>query len=380
MRKTVLVFLDLHMGFSREILRGLSHFLHTAPDWELKLLSYTCDMNPAFLEVHPALALVAPLSQAASTRVFLDRSRQLFPGHVLGVSTLDPFMPVPRILSDSRQAGRLAAEYFLQKGYRHFGYVPDGLNPTHWGSTLRESGFRERLKQAGHSVEVMPLGDLHATRSKRKFPLALFCFNDLTARQAISLLHASGTAIPEEVAVLGVDNDPLESALSPVPVSSVITDWFHVGVMAGRYLTHKTKEQLFVKQSIHWVPCLGVQTRSSTDALVSEDPVLQKTMRIITSQISELRTVNDCAAAVGASRRSLEMKVKNLTGHTVYELMSLSRLQLAKQLLQYPEIPISEVAERAGYADSRMLGLAFRRHENETPGQFRRRARPTERP
>jgi LacI family transcriptional regulator len=376
MRKTLGVFLDVYMAFGREILRGLSDFTRTDPAWEISLLSYKGELSLPLLQNRDLHGIVAPFRQSGEGAAFLEAAQRKCPGRVVGVGTLDQDMPIPRFLCDSRQAGQQAAEYFLQKGFRSFAYLPDALFPDHWGGVLREQGFRDCLKRAGCKCETLTLNELASPHLAKHFPLALFCFNDLTARQAITALKRAGRAVPMEVAVMGVDDDPLESDLSPVPITSVRTNWYHAGVLAARHIMSPEISRPKQKDLITWVSCMGVKTRASTDVLVSDDPVLRRALHIIETGIAELRTVEACAKAVGVSRRSLETKLKSLTGHTVYDLMSISRLKRAKEILKHPDIPISEVAERAGYADSRMLGLAFRRYENETPSAYRQRTRP----
>ena len=373
MRKIMGVFLDVYMAYGREILRGLSAFVRTDPQWELRLLSYTGDMSPVLLEKHALDGIVAPFRISGDSGAFLNAALRKCPGRVVGVGSLESSLPIPRFLCDSEQAGKLAAEYFVQKGFRNFAYVPDALYTEHWGGLLREKGFAEYLKRAGYGCRVLRLEDLHRRELEKHFPLALFCFNDLTARQAMTVLNHAGRSVPMDAAVLGMDNDPLESDLSCMPISSVSTNWHHAGVMAARHVMSRETLRPKPANEITWIPCSGVVSRASTDVLVSEDPVLRRALRIIESDITEIRTVADCAKAVGISRRGLETKVKAFTGYTVYELMSLSRLKRAKEILKHPDIPIAEVAERAGYADSRMLGLAFRRFENETPSAYRRR-------
>lgn len=285
-----------------------------------------------------------------------------------------PWPGVASLTPDNGAIGRMAAEYFLDRLYRTFVFV--GVH-THSYSRERLEGFRKRL--AG--LEVVALdrfenvaesdAGIVAMLRQGPRPLAVFAANDLFARRVCRLAEAEGFAVPEGVAVLGVDREELVSLSSPVPLSSVDVDSERMGRRAAEILHGILEGDLAADHTELFPPC-GVVTNLSTDTLATEDEGLAKALRFIREEAFHKIQVEDVARHAGVGRRTLERKFSDLVGKSIDRSIRQTRLERAQTLLRESKLTLDDIAERCGFSSTDYFSKVFKNHTGQTPAAYRR--------
>jgi LacI family transcriptional regulator len=200
------------------------------------------------------------------------------------------FQEVPNITGDYRATGRLGADYFLKKGFRNFAFY--GFNNIVW-SRERAEGFEERVKEAGHEVHYyehqnsrsMDLwyykaSDLSRWLKTLPKPIALMACDDNQGHHITEAARHAGIRIPEEVAVLGVDNDETMCDLSDPPLSSIDLDAEKAGYETARLMEQMIERNTFAGENVV-VKATQVVTRHSTDIFASKDKYIVSALKYI---------------------------------------------------------------------------------------------------
>jgi LacI family transcriptional regulator len=205
-------------------------------------------------------------------------------------------------------------------------------------------------------------------------PVGIMACYDSRGQQVLDACRNAGFAVPDEVAVIGVDNDELLCELASPPLSSVIPDAHRAGYAAAarldRLMAGKT-----VAPTAELVPPLGVASRQSTDALALDDKDIVQAVRLIREHACEGINVADVLRAVPLSRRVLEQRFQKLLGRTPREEILQVRLARVKQLLGETELALYQIAERTGFEHVEYLSVVFKRETGLTPSAWRTGAR-----
>jgi len=291
----------------------------------------------------------------------------------------------PAVHSDDEEVGRLAADHFMERGFRHFAFCGDPRRP--WSHSRQES-FCRSITAAGHACEVYQVSDRLAPRSlwrlrtadvarwvrKLAKPVAIMAAWDGYGQQVLEACQQAGLAVPDEVAVLGVDNDDLVCEMSEPPLSSVILDPNRTGYLAAELLDRMMAGQR-VAPEMHRVKPLGIATRQSTDIQAVEDPDIVEAVRYIRRKACEGIGVGDVLEHLQISRRVLERRFTNLLNRSPHEEIVRVRIARVKQLLAETDLVLPAIAQRAGFQHPEYMSVLFRKQTGQTPGQYRRQYR-----
>lgn len=298
-----------------------------------------------------------------------------------------PDIPLPRISGDQRLIGQTAANHLLERGFRHAAYFSTEYEHLH---KLRYEGFSSRfLEVSGNSPKNLAWA-LHSDsgndnwRAQRAWlkrsvcalpkPLGIFCYSDYDAAKIEDVCLESHLAIPDDVAMLGVDNDPLVCENTPVPLSSVRHDLFRVGYDSAALLDALMRGAPSPEEPI-LIPPRGIEVRASTDGFVASDPVVRSVITFFRNNLSRDIGVEDAAAAVGIPRHKLKTHFRNVLGEPVYTTLTRLRLLHAKRLLVQSDRCVKEIASESGFCHAQHLNNAFKRSERCTPTDYRTRER-----
>jgi LacI family transcriptional regulator len=287
---------------------------------------------------------------------------------------------VPRVSSDNHAIGQIAAEYFLQRGFQNFAYC--GYTQLDW-SQEREQGYRAALTRAGFGCESFPEGKVfvhagtittHAAAwiSKLPRPVAIFACHDRIGMLLVKSCEVMGLRVPEDVAVLGVDNNPFECMITEAPLSSIAGSARRIGYEAASLLDNLIHGQPAPSHTLV-VPPAGVVTRQSTDILALEDPDLIAAMRYIEKHAGSSIRVQDVAEAVLVTRRMLERKFRAILKRSPREEILRCHVEHAKNLLVKTRDSIMQVGLKSGFPSSSKFASVFRREAGMTPTEFRDR-------
>ncbi len=285
---------------------------------------------------------------------------------------------------NSRAVGLAAAEHLLERKLPHYGYVRE-IHNIPW-SQRREQAFCERLAQAGVSCNVYKepppsarkWGHEQERLSKwlRKLPkpIGLLAAMDIRGRQVTEACLESSLRVPEDIAIVGVDNDELLCELSVPPMSSIALDTERGGYEAAALLANMMLHRKYKPKKILIEPT-HVVTRESTSTLFLADHLVVEAVRFVYTHATHRIQVTDVAERVGVSRRSLEMRFRRALGRSVQNMIRHVCLEKVKALLLDTQLPLRQIADVSGYNDPSYLGKVFRREVGITPQQFRDKKR-----
>lgn len=373
-RPRVLIALDTRRGWSRGVLRGFAQvaheqgwaILHYHPDVNLPWLSAGFRPNAAVLgPEYSGLPWPLALRRCVSVAVNIDRTAE-------GIASV--------CLNEGRIA-ELAFEHLFGRGFRNLTTfrVEDATF-----ARLREERFNAAAQRAGARLQPawwtyteMPHLEDGASMmqwlSRIERPCGIFACCDNWARVVARYAQAVQLRVPEEIALVGADNDLLECEIMAPPLSSIAVPWRSVGEQVARLVQAGLSGQQVAGTAVTVDP-IGVVARRSSDALAIEDPLVAHAVSWIQQQAEKPVTVPMVAHAVGATRQQLERRFRRSLGRTVMQEVRRAHVELARELLSTTTLPLSEVAERSGFTNATLLSVTFRREVGEPPGVYRRRA------
>jgi LacI family transcriptional regulator len=368
------------LAFYRDILHGVKAFAAERPDWLLTPI------------VPDRRALDSPLTRAHDgfiahvfTAALAERLAELGKP-VVNVAGVLPDLPFPRVSVDHEAVGRLAARHFLDRGVRRFAFVG---YPRHEFSIGREKGFCLEVEQAGFAAALFrdclqrpgdPTGLWRWNRALLEWleslatPVGIFTSHDSQGAQISEYCRHLGREVPDEVAIVGVDDDDLLCDLARPSLSSVALPGGRIGYEAAAMLERLMLGRRLKTARIE-LPPVRLVARQSSDILAIADPEVSQAMRYILAHAAEPIGVADVLRAVPVSRRSLERRFRRLLRRGIGEEIRRAHLERAKGLLVDSELPMSRVAARSGFTDSRQLSIVFRQETGLTPTGFRQRYR-----
>lgn len=302
---------------------------------------------------------------------------------VVNVSGIElPKVKFPRVVSDQVAAAEMAAQHLLERGFRNFAYF--SLLGIHYVAAHQQA-FSQALARAGHTCSVFeappnvgaePDWNLDIKRighwlSNQPKPLAAFVWNTSSARELLYACAAAGLSVPLEVAVLSGSDDDLFCEVAPVPISAVRLPAATIGYRAALALDHMMKHPGTKSPADVLIPPLGVCVRQSTDTLAVEDPAMGNALHFIRGNASGPINVDDVARHTGICRRTLEQKFRALLGFSPASEIRRVRISRAIELLRLSNLPIGEVAERAGFRSAEYMSAVFRNHLGASPSSYR---------
>ncbi|MCP4590689.1 MAG: substrate-binding domain-containing protein, partial [bacterium] len=205
-------------------------------------------------------------------------------------------------------------------------------------------------------------------------PVGVMACNDDRGLQVLDACHRAGLMVPDEVAVVGVDNDDYLCKLSVPQLTSVDLAPDRMGYEAAKLLDRMMAGGEMSSPQIS-LPPRGVVTRQSTDVLATEDQVVIRAVRFIRERACDRIQVADVLEHVRVSRSRLEPSLKELLGRTIHQEILRVQIEQVKELLLVTDLPIKQIANRCGFTESQYLSRAFRRATGYTPGRYRKELR-----
>ncbi|MDC0936675.1 XylR family transcriptional regulator [Pirellulales bacterium] len=289
---------------------------------------------------------------------------------------------VARCTVDERETGRMAAEYFLGAGFHHFGYCGPRHRPGYQDLLAEE--YRDVLQVAGYSCEsyraqtespnTIPwdeqLASLVAWLSLLPRPTAILCWSAAGGRQVTEACHYAGIRVPDDVAVLGGENDDLMNEISDPPLSTIDQPGERVGLEAARILSRMMRGEPKPEEPTLLSPT-RVIVRHSSDILAVDNQVVRTALRLIHEQAREGVNVAGIISQMHIARRALEQRFIQHLGRTPAAEIRRVRIEVAKQLLVETELNMGEIARKCGFREQDLFSRTFRRALGMTPSHYR---------
>jgi LacI family transcriptional regulator len=367
-------------SYGRSILQGITHYFRPRSPWSIFFQERDLGaLPPTWLKKWRGDGVISRLI----SHELADHFRRVkIP--IVNLNDVHENCGLPTVQSDHHMIGRLAAEHLLDRGFGQFAYC--GFRGHQW-SRKRADGFMERLRTAGFSCgfyesswggpdalawekEQAEIGRWLTALSK---PLGVMACNDVRGQQVMDACQRSGICVPDEVAVVGVDNDEVLCELCNPPLSSVVPNAQRIGYEAAALLGQlmagaapDATEQL--------IEPVGVTTRQSSDVLAIDNPQIAAAIRHIREHACHGLSVPELLKSVPLSRTVLERQFRKYLGRSPQAEIRAVQLKRARELLAKTDMGLAHIARLVGFEHPEYLSVVFKRESGETPGEYRRRA------
>jgi len=291
----------------------------------------------------------------------------------------------PFVGINNTDLGKMCAEYLLERGYQHFGVYE--LTTEHFfiersrsfASFINKSGFVcHAFRQSSNREKPMVwekqqrlLVDWLMQLPK---PIAILACTDQLGFWLLDACARAEIAVPEQVAVLGVENDETLCSMSNPPLSSARLGGERVGYEAAALLDRWMDGGRAPKKKTLLSP-IGIETRRSTDIVAVADPLLGQALKLVRDQACEGLRVDDLLHEIPLSRSSLERGFRDLLGRSPNMEIHRVKLQRVRELLAMTDLTLDEIAARTAFAHKHYLASCFRKAFDITPGEFRKQSR-----
>ncbi|MDB5326053.1 MAG: xylR [Phycisphaerales bacterium] len=377
----VAVLVETSNAYGRDIQAGIADYAKSKTRWSMFVEQHELNAPPpAWLLKQAWDGIISRPTTPAVARAF---RRLKVP--VIDLNDQHDGLGFARIISDDQQIGRTAAEHLRACGLMHFAYCGFAAEP--WAEHRRD-GFMDALglersdaavyESRWRGRGVLPWAEEQAMLagwlSAQPTPLGVFACNDVRGRHVLEAARRLGLRVPQQVAVVGVDDDELLCGMCDPPLSSVRPDALGIGYRAAERLDRLMHGQR-PRVTCERLPPRHVVSRKSTRVLTVEDPQVAAALRIIRQHACNGLRVDAMLQQVPASRSWLDRRFRLLIGHTPHEEIRRVQLQHAAELLESTDLPLKQIATRCGLTNVQYLSYLFKRRFSTTPGAYRESSR-----
>jgi LacI family transcriptional regulator len=380
----VALLVETARGFGRDFLRGIAKYSELHGPWDFLLRAGDFEQAVPKIQRWGGTGIIARI---ASEPMAHQISKCGLPTIALGLSEEQrrrgsPLSHMINVGSKPTQITQMAVDFFRERAFSHFAYI--GMPERTW-STAREAEYVRILGKRGITPHVYVPPKLKQARKweyeqpfmaewirKLPKPIGILACNDDRGREVLDACMLAEVRVPEEVAVLGVDNDVVFCGLSQPPLSSIELNAEGAGFQAAELLDAMMHGRPTTCRQID-VEALGTVARRSTEAIAVDDPLLSKALRFIHDNRATPITIADVIEHVGISRRSLESRFRQTLKRSILSEIHNVRLDESKRLLRESPMSITYVALSAGFITTTYFSEFFRKHVGITPRQYRKK-------
>ncbi len=374
----ILLLSDFTSEYSRLLLRGFLRYSKEVGGWSFYRIPLTTDdrYENTVIKIAQKWGADAIIGQISDVNVQKLKSIGI---PIILQNYTDRISGISNITGDYWGTGIMAANYFLKKRYKHSAFY--GTRTTIW-SREREEGFRERITESGHqmicynedyNIRYGSTSDLSLLKDwlmALPRPIALFACDDAFALRVTEVCCLHNIRVPEDVAVLGVDNDEILCNMSDPPLSSIVLDVENGGYQSACHLEQILSNRDLPQFNITINP-MRIERRKSTEGYTIDDPLVLSTLRMIEDENNHQLTITEILTQVHVSRRVLEKRFKSRVGESIYQYMLKQRISWFAEKLLTCDKPVAELAFELGYEDYINLSKGFKRIYNMSPTQYR---------
>jgi LacI family transcriptional regulator len=380
-RPRVALLIETSNAYARGILQGVRAYMRTHGPWSIYLGEHRRgELPPDWLRHWDGDGMIARIETAETAEVVRQTGLP-----VVDVSAARHLPNLPYVETDDPQIARLAATHLIERGFTNLAFCGDARFS--W-SNNRCRAFAEQVAAAGHTCSIYSrTGERGGSaltaeddaaleqwlRSLSK-PAGVMATYDAMGRHILEACRRIGIAVPDDLAVIGADNDELICDFSDPPLSSVIPDSYRTGYEAAAILDRMMQGEE-VGGVATFIQPLGVVTRQSTDVLAIDDAQISTAVRFIRENACDGINVADILKAVPLSRRVLESRFKRLIGRTPHEEILRIQVDRIQQLLSETDLPLSDIAEMTGFKHVEYMSVVFKKKTAQPPSVYRSKSR-----
>lgn len=385
--QNILITFDISSIAGRDQLAGVFRFLRTKPNWLPRLISRPQDFTPEIVRNATSEQIDGIIINHAGSPETEDAlAHSDIPLAVIGIRNpklVSRTNSIALIRNDNKETGRQAAKYLLSLGnFRSFGFIPAVPQTAEW-SVARESGFRAAL--ALHRAELFVFrqnataGTGSAWKSLSQWlhalpkPAAILGAWDYPAVQALEICRREGIRIPQEVAIIGVDNDPMICEASVPPLTSIPFAYEQEGYESAAALAQliERKRNKHHPITVSISPSAVVE-RESAAAIAPASQLIKRAQRFIEQNAHKGISTKDVASAMGVSQSLLSLRFREFSDETVLAALIRIRLEKTKQLLAETSRSISHISAACGFRNPSYLKNLFRRRVGMSMRDYRK--------
>ena len=369
-------------SFERGLINGIIHYSNLHGPWMLW-------QKPQYYQEAESLALEEAIRDFAPNGIIIreqsctgDNEKLL----KLGIPTVFiPYLSTPLetrlIQTDNDAISQMAADYLLTKGFRHFAYC--GYANLPW-SVRRAESFVRYLETKGfktHCYTPPIVPEPVAWKDRRRLlsewllqlpgPVAVLTCNDDRGREVAEACRNADIAVPDQAAVLGIDDDQIVCNLTCPTLSSITLNTEKAGYEIARILDEWITTGQKPRETVHVRP-IAVAERHSTDVLLIDDPLVQQAIRFIQNHSASSIQVEDCIQALCVSRRTLQQRVQRALGRTLHDQIQQARVARICKMLIESNLSVKQIALSLGYSSDKHISRIFRKEKGMSLVEFRR--------
>jgi len=377
-QKSVAVIVETSNDYARGILRGIHDYAHVRRDWAIYLAEHgRHELDESFAGRWKFDGVIARIETELTARIIASMK---VPAVDVSAARLAP--GIPWVETDDEAITRLAIDHLRDCGLQNLAFFGD---PYYNWSTWRQQSFGRML----HDDGVTPAGIYNLPVRKeprvrwwtyreaiRKWlvglpkPVGIFACYDWCGQQLLEICRYYGLAVPEDIAVVGVDNDELLCELATPSMSSVVPNTFKTGAYAAELLDRMMNGENIPERKYAIEP-MGVRKRVSTDVLTVADPYVAEAVAFIRKNGDRNIRVEDILDVVPLSRRVFESRFRRALNRTPHEEIVRVRTNRVRELLLATEMSLAEISEELGIQNSEYLSVFFKKVTGMTPKEYR---------
>ncbi len=375
----VIIGIETSGDFGREILLGISRYARDHGPWSVYIDPYNVReamMPNSFKNIDVDGIIIRDTMPKVKDDMISKGIPIVFCGHRIA-----PESHFPVVKTNDLAIAKMGIDYFKSRGFRNFAFC--GYSDLFWAQN-RAKLFYQETRAADLRVEIYESRSSQIQRSWEKEerriadwlvslpkPIAIMTCHDYRSRHIIEACKIIELKIPEEVAVLGIDNDILACELSDIPMSSVALSLRKAGFVAAALLDRLMQGEKMQKELILIEPTYVV-ARQSTNILALEDKDVVKAIRFIQENYAKNICVRDVAEATFLSRRSLEIKFRKSLNRTIYGEIKRARIERAAQMLVESDLTITQISLDLGFTDASHISQWFKEVKGMSPLAYRK--------
>ena len=377
----ILLLTDFSSGYSRNLLKGIVRYSKEVGNWSFQRMPLYYRMlygENGVVEWAKKWQADAIIAQLTDVNIELLNDLNI---PIIVQNYRDRNKAVSNLTGDYFNTGVMAAKFFLNRGYRNFAFY--GFKGAIW-SRERADGYSHEIEKQGYKLAILEndnkdreewsynhtvLGNWLQSLPK---PVALFACDDHFALQISETCNVYNINVPDDIAILGVDNDDLLCNISDPPLSSIVLDVENGGYNAGKLLHQLITKEITEPFNIVVNPLI-IERRKSTEKYAVSDKNIQTILNYIEKNYANHLSVEELVKQVPLSRRVLEKKFKEETGESLYQYIQNYRIDQFTRLLITTDYSLFEAALQSGFENYKNVSRVFRKYKSLSPAEYRKR-------
>lgn len=370
----VALLVETSNAYARGLLVGVKKYVEERPGWSMYLAEHSRhETDFSWLEGWRGDGVLARIENEETAR-FIRR---------LGLPTVDlsaaRLVPeLPGVETDDDTIARWAVDHFAERGLRAYAFCGD--ERFSWSITRGER-FADHVRERGATPREFRMKPSSMRAADRELlagwlrdlpkPVGVLACYDIAGQEVLEACKIAGLAVPDSVAVVGVDNDELIGNLTTPPLSSIEPDTTRTGYLAAKLLDLMMQGQTLAP-GLRLIEPTRIVARQSSDILAVDDPLVARALRYIRDRSDQNLGVVAVLQHVGLSRRALDHRFMRILGRTVHGEIIRIRMGHVAELLSSTDWTLQQIAERLDFSHSEYMSVVFKRYTGKSPGQYRR--------